>query len=161
MLIINSHCSYCGSRYPEAEPWPRHCQSCHNTSYLNPLPVVVVLLPLGNGLIVIRRNIEPRKGTLNLPGGYLDIGETWQQGALRELHEETGIDITEQEIILYDVQNGLDNTLVIFGLAKPQPIELFQPFSSAETQEVLLVKEPIELGFPMHTEVMKRFFTEP
>jgi 8-oxo-dGTP pyrophosphatase MutT (NUDIX family) len=123
--------------------------------------VVVVLLPLGNGLIVIRRNIEPRKGTLNLPGGYLDIGETWQQGALRELHEETGIDITEQEIMLYDVQNGLDNTLVIFGLAKPQPIELFQPFTSAETQEVLLVKEPIELGFPMHTEVMKRFFTEP
>jgi ADP-ribose pyrophosphatase YjhB (NUDIX family) len=158
MPAINTHCSYCGNRFPETEPWPRHCLSCHNTSYLNPLPVVVVLLPLGNGLIVIRRNIEPRKGTLNLPGGYLNLGETWQQGARRELHEETGIDIIEQEISLHDVQNGLDNTLVIFGLAKSHPIELFQPFSSAETQEVLLVKEPIELGFSMHTEVMWRFF---
>ncbi len=160
MLRINSHCSYCGSGFQEAEPWPRHCQRCHNTSYLNPLPVVVVLLPLGNGLIVIRRNIEPRKGTLNLPGGYLDLNETWQQGACRELREETGIDISEHVISLYDVQNGLDNTLVVFGLAEPQPIELFQPFSSSETQEVVLVNEPVELGFPIHTEVMRRFFSE-
>ena len=160
MFSINAHCSYCGSRYPDTAPWPRQCQSCQNTSYLNPLPVVVVLLPLGEGLIVIRRNIEPQKGTLTLPGGYLDLGETWQQGARRELYEETGIDIAASEISLYDVQNGLDHTLVIFGLAKTQPIELFQPFSSAETQEVKLIEEPIELGFPMHTEVMKRFFTE-
>ena len=160
MLEINSHCSYCGSRYREAESWPRHCKSCHNTSYLNPLPVVVALLPMGNGLIVIRRNIEPKRGTLNLPGGYLDLNETWQQGACRELREETGIDICEQEISLYDVRNGLDRTLVIFGLAKPQPIELFKPFSSTETQEVVLTEEPIELGFPMHAEVMRRFFAE-
>jgi ADP-ribose pyrophosphatase YjhB (NUDIX family) len=158
MLKIHSHCSYCGGRYHEAEPWPRQCQTCRITSYLNPLPVVVVLLPLGDGLIVIRRNIEPQKGTLTLPGGYLDLGETWQQGARRELCEETGIDIAEQEISLYDVQNGLDDTLVIFGLAKPQSVKLFQTFSSAETQEVLLIDEPIELGFPMHTEVMKSFF---
>jgi ADP-ribose pyrophosphatase YjhB (NUDIX family) len=127
---------------------------------MNPLPVVVALLPMENGLIIIRRNIEPKKGTLNFPGGYLDLNETWQQGACRELHEETGIDICEQEISLYDVQNGLDHTLVIFGVVNPQPIELFRPFSSAETQEVVLTKEPIELGFPMHTEVMRRYFSK-
>lgn len=159
MQKINSHCSFCGHRYPPAAAWPRRCQACHNTSYLNPLPVVVMLLPIGKGLVVIRRNIEPQKGSLTLPGGYLDLGETWQQGARRELREETGIDVTEQEIGLYDVQNGLDDTLVIFGLAKPQPVQLLQPFSSAETQEVALILHPIELGFPMHTEVMQRFFT--
>ncbi len=116
------------------------------------------MLPMDNGLIVIRRNIEPRKGTLNLPGGYLDQGETWQQGACRELYEETGIKISEEDIHLYDVQNGLDHTLVIFGLARPQPVELFRPFSSAEIQEVVLIKQPVKLGFPMHTEVMRKFF---
>lgn len=159
MQKINSHCSFCGNRYPPAAAWPRRCQACHNTSYLNPLPVVVMLLPIGKGLVVIRRNIEPQKGTLTLPGGYLDVGETWQQGARRELCEETGIDVTEPEIELYDVQNGLDDTLVIFGLAKPQPVQLLQPFCSAETQEVALILQPITLGFPMHTAVMKRFFT--
>jgi len=158
MPDINSHCSYCGSRFPEPARWPKHCKICHNTSYLNPLPVVVAMVPMDSGLIVIRRNIEPRKGTLNLPGGYLDLNETWQQGARRELFEETGIDISEHEISLYDVQNGFDHTLVIFGLARPQPVELFRPFSSAETQEVTLIKEPIELGFPLHTEVVRRYF---
>ena len=158
MLRIHSCCSYCGTRYTADADWPRKCRTCQNTSYLNPLPVVVVLLPVGNGLLAIRRNIEPQKGTLTLPGGYLDLGETWQQGARRELLEETGIDISEQQISLYDVQNGLDDSLVIFGLAKPQPIEIFQPFSSAETQEVVVIDQPIELGFHMHTEVMRRYF---
>ena len=137
MLKINSHCSFCGSQYPVKQPWPRRCQSCQNTSYLNPLPVVVVLLPVGSGVIVIRRNIQPQKGTLTLPGGYLDLGETWQQGAIRELREETGISIAADTINLYDVQNGLDATLVIFGLASPQPLEVYIPFSSTETQEVV------------------------
>jgi len=120
--------------------------------------VVVVLLPVGRGLVVVRRNIEPSKGTLTLPGGYLDLGETWQQGAQRELLEETGIDIPAEDIALYDVQNGLDDTLVIFGLAAPQPARVVKPFSSAETQEVALIHGPVELGFPNHTRVVAHYF---
>ena len=157
----NTHCSYCGYRFDDAQGWPRRCGSCGNTSYLNPLPVVVVLLPVDRGLVVIRRNIEPQKGTLTLPGGYLDLGETWQEGARRELYEETGIDISGSDIRLYDVQNGLDDTLVIFGLAEKQPHEVLQPFRSEETQEVVLIEEPIQLGFPMHTDVAARYFSEP
>jgi len=153
----HSHCSYCGGRFRTAA-WPRTCPACGNTSYLNPLPVVVVLLPIGDGLVVIRRNIEPSKGTLTLPGGYLDLGETWQQGARRELLEETGIAVADQEIRLYDVQNGLDDTLVIFGLADPQPSSVLKPFRSEETQEVVLLSQPAILGFPMHTDIVRRYF---
>jgi ADP-ribose pyrophosphatase YjhB (NUDIX family) len=122
--------------------------------------VVVVLLPVGEGLVVIRRNIEPQKGTLTLPGGYLDMGETWQEGARRELLEETGIDIDGSGIRLYDVRNGLDDTLVVFGLAEKRPREVLKPFTSKETQEVVLIGEPMELGFPLHTEVVARYFAE-
>ena len=158
MPQINSHCSYCGRRFPIAAPWPRYCQGCHNTSYRNPLPVVVILLPIGKGLVVIRRGIEPAKGTLTLPGGYIDLGETWQQAAARELLEETGLVISEKEISLYDAANGLDNTLVIFGLASQQPARPLMPFSAPETLEVALIEEPIELGFPNHTDVVRKFF---
>jgi len=156
----HSHCSYCGSPFHVDMPWPRRCATCGNSSYLNPIPVVVVLLPVGDGILVIRRNIEPQKGTLTLPGGYIDIGETWQVGARRELFEETGIDVPVDGITLYDVMNGLDNTLVIFGLAARVGIEAYKPFSSSETQEVVLIREPIELGFSMHTLVVKRYFEE-
>jgi ADP-ribose pyrophosphatase YjhB (NUDIX family) len=122
--------------------------------------VVVLLVPVGGGLVVARRNIEPQKGTLVLPGGYLDIGESWQEGAVRELYEETGISVTADEISLYDVNNGLDNTLVISGLAPKQPRSCLQPFSSAETQEIALIEEPIELGFPLHNLLVRRYFTE-
>ncbi len=158
MYEKNSHCSFCGNRFPRTAPWPRHCPTCGNSSYLNPIPVAVVLQPVGDGLVVIRRNIEPRKGTLTLPGGYIDCGESWQEAAGRELREETGIVADAGEIGLYDVQNGLDDTLVIFGLAQWLPQSVLQPFSSPETQEVVLIDRPIELGFTMHTLVVARYF---
>ena len=156
----NSCCSHCGTRYPTEAPWPIHCRSCGNTNYLNPVPVVVVLVPVGGGLVVARRNIEPRIGTLVLPGGYLDLGETWQEGAQRELYEETGILISPGDISLYDVSNGLDNTLVISGLAARQPRSCLKPFSSSETQEITLIEVPVELGFPLHNLLIRRYFTE-
>ena len=155
---LYSHCSYCGGAFPGGASWPRRCPHCDRTSYRNPLPVVVVLLPIAGGLVVIRRNTEPSKGLLTFPGGYLDLGETWQEGARRELQEETGIDIPAGAISLYDVKNGLDDTLVVFGLATPQPQSVLKPFSSAETQEVRLVTSPTELGFPNHTEVVAHYF---
>ena len=160
MFEKNSCCTHCGTRYPLAEPWPIICRSCGNTNYLNPIPVVVLLVPVGDGLVVARRNIEPQKGTLVLPGGYLDLGETWQEGAQRELYEETGILISPDEISLYDVQNGLDNTLVVSGLAAKQPQSCLKPFSSPETQEIALIEQPIELGFPLHNLLIRRYFAE-
>ena len=160
MTEKDSHCSFCGNRFNDDAPWPRRCINCGNPTYRNPLPVAVVLLPMADGVVVVRRNIEPRKGTLTLPGGYIDLGETWQEGARRELLEETGIEIDKNDLTLYDVQNGLDNTLVIMGLAKKKPLNALKPFTSKETQEVTLIDRPIELGFPLHTEVVKRYFAE-
>lgn len=160
MFEKNSCCSYCGTRFPITALRPVTCLSCGNTNYLNPTPVVVLLVPAGNGLVVARRNIEPQKGTLVLPGGYLELGETWQEGAGRELYEETGIEISASEITLYDVQNGLDDTLVVSGLAAKQPRSCLKPFSSAETQEIALIEEPVDLGFPLHNLLVRRYFAE-
>ncbi|BCR03323.1 NUDIX hydrolase [Desulfuromonas versatilis] len=156
----NSHCSFCGAAFAPAAPWPRQCRACGNISYLNPLPVVVVLVPVGTGLVAIRRDIEPSKGTLTLPGGYLEIGESWQEGGKRELREETGIDLGAAPLRLYEVMNGLDGTLVIFGLAEALPELALRPFRCAETREVVRIEGPVELGFPLHTEVVRRYFAE-
>ena len=157
MSETHMFCSHCGAKHNHVD-WPKKCFSCGQTSYLNPLPVVVALVRLDNGLVVIRRNTEPQKGTLTFPGGYIDAGETWQNAAKRELFEETGILLDDGEFALYDGRNGLDNTLVVFGITSKQPRDLLKPFSSKETQEVLIIEQIIELGFPNHTEVLKELF---
>jgi len=54
-------------------------------------------------ILLIRRNTEPYKGYWALPGGFLDKGETLQDGCKREVKEETGVSISIKDTIgIYD-----------------------------------------------------------
>lgn len=44
-------------------------------------------------LLVVRRGKEPAKGTLDLPGGFVDMDETGEEGIIREIWEETGLHV--------------------------------------------------------------------
>ncbi len=157
----NSHCSYCGQRFVESQPFPRACAACGQITYVNPTPVAVVLLPVDDGLLLIRRNVEPRKGTLNLPGGFINQGESWQAAAARELLEETGVTIDAAEVTLFDTQSAPDGTVLIFGLAKArQWQEIAQFIPNDETQEMIVQAGPAELGFPLHTKVVAEYWAQ-
>jgi 8-oxo-dGTP pyrophosphatase MutT (NUDIX family) len=160
MPIKHAHCSYCGRRFADKQAWPRRCAACGETSFQNPVPVAVALVPVQDGLLVIRRGIEPHRGKLALPGGYVDWGETWQQACVREVHEETGLLLSSAEAITERrVLSALPGLLLIFGEARPSAVPPLSPFSPTdETTERLVVKEPIELAFPLHTEVMREWF---
>src|SRR5882672_10652501 len=100
MPVIHSHCSYCGTEYDAASPWPRTCGTCGETTWRNPTPVAVVMMPIvgedgGTGLLMVRRGSEPQLGRLGFPGGFIEEGESWQAAAVRELREETGLVVDE------------------------------------------------------------------
>src|SRR5205823_12162668 len=84
-LVQHSHCSYCGTRYPDDADWPRTCPGCTETSWHNPLPVALLLFPVitgdATGLVVIPRAIELARGRLSLPGGFTVAAEPWQEEA--------------------------------------------------------------------------------
>lgn len=164
----NSHCSYCGQQWPvpvlksydDHKIWPRTCSKCENVTYINPIPVAVLLVPVNNGLLTVRRGIEPGKGLLALPGGYIDFYETWQEAAARELREETHIEINPSTIKYFNtfssVQKGV---IVIFGITKPYcKFELPEFKVTNETTERVIIEKPTDLAFPSHTEMAKRFF---
>jgi len=160
MYQKNSHCSYCGQAFETDQPWPRRCSNCQRSTYLNPTPVAVVLLPVDNGLLLVRRNIEPRKGKLALPGGFIGLGESWQEAGAREVWEETGLKVEAGEIEDFRVLSAPDSTILIFGLAtaKKTAADLQEFVSNAETSELAVIDMPQELAFPLHTQVVQEFF---
>jgi ADP-ribose pyrophosphatase YjhB (NUDIX family) len=161
MSARNSHCSYCGQRFVEGQPFPRTCAGCQRITYLNPLPVAVVLLPVDGGLLAVRRGIEPRRGRLALPGGYINLGESWQEAGARELFEETGIRIDPAEVADFRVLSAPDGTVLIFGLARPRRGADLPPFvPTEETAERVVLRGPHEeeLAFPLHARVVQEFF---
>ncbi len=158
--IKDSHCSWCGAAYEDLIVWPRRCGACGEITYRNPVPVTVTLVPVENGLVIIRRSIEPGYGQLALPGGFIDYGETWQQAGAREVYEETGIHIPAAAIRLFSLRNlerlGL---ILIFGVAESLQPDMLPEFTGTEeTSERIVAYEPLELAWSHHTEVMKEWF---
>jgi ADP-ribose pyrophosphatase YjhB (NUDIX family) len=118
------------------------------------------LLPVDNGLLVVRRNIEPQIGRLALPGGYINRGESWQQAGARELFEETGIIIQPADLREFRVKSTPDyNLLLVFGLApgmRATDLPIFAP--NEETQEICVLTAPQALAFSTHTEALREYF---
>ena len=67
------------------------CSSCGFVLYDNPKNIVGVLPLFKDKILLCRRNIEPGYGLWTLPAGFMEMGETLQEGALREAKEEAGI----------------------------------------------------------------------
>jgi len=155
----NSHCSYCGQQFARGQPWPRKCASCENMSFVNPTPVAACIVPVEGGVLCIRRGIPPHVGKLALPGGYIDLGESWQAACAREVEEETGLVIDPDKVTDFRVRSAPDSTVLVFGCAaNVARAELpdFKPTN--ETTEVVVVDEPIELAFPLHSDALTAWF---
>ena len=160
--VKNSFCPYCGTAFAADARYPKRCTRCANTTYSNPLPVSVVLLPIdGDGLLLVKRVQEPAAGKWGLPGGFIETGESWQEAGAREVFEETGFRIDPAKLCLFDTRSAPDGTLLVFGLAPPLPsavLPVFKP--SPETSAVRVMAGPEELAFSTHTETANRYWKE-
>lgn len=88
------YCNQCGSevslKTPPADNRPRYiCLRCDTIHYQNPKVVAGCLVEAEDGRILLcRRAIEPRYGYWTLPAGFMELGETTLEAALRETQEE-------------------------------------------------------------------------
>lgn len=88
-----NYCSDCGGaielRIPKGDNRNRHvCSGCGAIHYQNPRVVVGCIPENDRDLLLCRRAIEPRAGYWTLPAGFLELGESTEQGAVRETFEE-------------------------------------------------------------------------
>ena len=94
-LKVLKFCPKCGSpEFKVSGERSLKCGSCGFHFYINASAAVAALITNGAGkLILVTRGIEPDYGKLDLPGGFVDPGETVEHAVHRELEEELGLKI--------------------------------------------------------------------
>ncbi len=158
-------CSECGNAVevgiPQGDNRPRHvCSSCGTIHYQNPKIVVGCIPVWDDRVLLCRRAIEPRYGFWTVPAGFMENGETSQQGAARETLEEASARVAIEG--LYTLFN-LPHINQIYLLYRSRLLDL--DFGAGdESLEVALFREdeiPWEqMAFPVITESLKLYFAD-
>lgn len=158
-------CSHCGQpvelRIPDGDDRYRHvCTHCTTIHYQNPRVVVGCLPVSGDRVLLCRRAISPRHGFWTLPAGFLENGETTQQGAERETWEEARAKVANAELYrVFDLPH-IDQIYMFYRA------DLLDEGYGAgpESLEVELFREADipwqELAFPVVFESLREFFDD-
>lgn len=160
------HCRNCGTaviyRIPDDGDTRERavCPACDTIHYENPLNVVGTVPSWGERVLLCKRNIEPRWGKWTLPAGFMELGETTVQGAMRETDEEAGarFEIEGLFTVLSVPQVGQVHLYYRARLLSDQ----FAP--GHETLEARLFTEDEipwdELAFKTVRETLRRYFAD-
>jgi len=112
-------CPSCGApvvrRCPPGDDRERYvCERCDLVHYLNPKVVVGSVCVRDDRLLICRRAIEPRRGFWTIPAGYLELGETAEQGARREAWEEARARIEIESLLAVYSIARIDQVQILY-----------------------------------------------
>jgi ADP-ribose pyrophosphatase YjhB (NUDIX family) len=87
-------CPRCGNEATVKFPRSIRCEHCGYGAFYNPKPVACAITADENQeIILMRRGFEPNRGKWSMPGGFVDLGESVEDAAIRETREEIGVEI--------------------------------------------------------------------
>ena len=92
-----------------------HCPACGHVVFLDPKVAAVALVADGDGLVMVKRGVEPQCGKWAFPSGYVDRGEAVEVAAVREVKEETGLDVELDKLIGVYSLEGSPVALVVYS----------------------------------------------
>ena len=146
------YCPRCGADRLEAHGVKaQHCQSCGFTYYHNPSAAVALFVRDRRGrLLVATRGKEPAKGTLDLPGGFVDKGETGEEAAQRELYEESGLQLPTEQ---FDYAFSLPNSYLYSDFLVPTLDLFYQAQLPSEMPSVQAMDDVAQLSWLAPAEI--------
>jgi NADH pyrophosphatase NudC (nudix superfamily) len=122
MMSDLKYCSKCGNEtlnWDGEKKWS--CSNCNYVLFHNVAGAVAVIIKYGDEILFTRRNQEPKKGKLDLAGGFVDPKESAEETCVRELFEEMNIEINLSQLKYlaslpntYEYKNILYNTIDLF-----------------------------------------------
>jgi len=154
---IFSYCPRCGARaFTPRKPGLLSCSACGLVFFINIAAAVAAVIHDGQGRIFCaRRAQDPGKGLLDLPGGFVDAGESAEEALRRELREELGMEIESLSLFgsapnEYDYEGITYRTLDLFFECEVINPSAVRPLE--EIQEILFLHPhdiPLDqLAFP-------------
>lgn len=156
-------CQQCGhkmSREPVSGRLRPVCPQCGYVLFRNPVPGVGALVELDDGIVLIKRGHDPKKGFWALPAGFIEADESIEEAAVRECKEETNLDIELLEMFHVDsfpTDPTPQSGIIIFYRAKPIGGHL-QPGDDAADAKVFSPESmPLDVAFRTHRAALARW----
>ena len=122
-MPLAAFCPACGGRIVRRAARGGLCGGCGREVFANPKPAAGVFLERDGLVLLVRRGAEPAKGYWDVPGGFLEEGETPEACARREIREELGVELGVLGLAMVDlnpagpdaVLDVLYETRVVYG----------------------------------------------
>ena len=157
---MDKFCKFCGVEHV-AQEYPKKCEACESITWVNPIPVAVLLQPVTDGLrtgvLIGQRAIQPMRGQWGLPGGFVDPKDrSIEHAACRELLEETGATAHPEFVKLIGSFSTIKNMLVF---CKSEQVLLWKNVergfkANNECSAIDVAWEPRSLCFQSHTDYL-------
>jgi ADP-ribose pyrophosphatase YjhB (NUDIX family) len=149
-------CPECGTRLQIREAFgkPRSvCPHCSRVHFEDPKVAVGVVVEKDGGIVLGKRNHDPKIGCWSFPSGFVDAGEVVEEAAARECQEETGLEVSIDRLLgVYSTLGERVIFLAFAGTAIGGKLE-----AGEECMEVGVFSPDAlpELAFPNDTAIME------
>ncbi|MDP2646561.1 MAG: NUDIX hydrolase [Desulfobacterales bacterium] len=158
------YCPECASRLIEkwAEGRVRaFCESCDAPVYENPVPATcLVVVDDRERILLVERSVEPRKGFWCLPGGFIELGESPKNSALRELKEETGLTGRIHELLGVDTNHSdRYGTVLMVGYLVKKYSGMLTAADDASDAAYFPATDLPEIAFDSHMSFIRQYYS--
>jgi len=126
------------------------CKTCHHHWYNNPAVSTSIALIKDKKILLAKRAVEPEKGKWDILGGFVEPGESVETGVIREMKEETGLEVKIDEYLgsTPDLYEGRASLPLIYKVSLTE--ENQQPLAQDDVAELSwfsLTEIPNNLAF--------------